>query len=278
MTKHEYSEGQCLFREGDPSHFVCRIVSGEIELTKILENQTVVIGKASTGEFVGEMGVIDGRNRSATASAISDVTAELLSKEEFLRLMSEDSESAHQLIIRLSERLRITDQKLVEATVAKDVRTYTLAEPAIDDPKNSAPARGLTVFEGSQVGTNDRGLKLFPNSEFVSPFISLEGLEVTEFPFNVGRKPQPQEPDPPIGINLSLPDQVPFRLSRMHFSLEQGPQGYRVRDLGSKLGTQVNGEYLGHHFAHDGSNLKPGENLIIAGGLGSRFAFRICID
>ena len=82
MTKHSYKEGELVFKEGDPSHFACRIVSGEVEVIKELDDQTVVIGNVKEGEFVGEMGVIEGRPRSATVRTKSEVTAELISKED----------------------------------------------------------------------------------------------------------------------------------------------------------------------------------------------------
>lgn len=272
MTKHSYKEGEFVFKEGDPSHFACRITSGEVEVIKEIDNQTVVLGIVKTGEFLGEMGVIEGRPRSATARTKTDVTADLISKEEFLRLMSEDTESAYQLIARLCERLRTVDQKLAEATVSKDVRTYSFAD--ISEPKDSS---SLTVYEEAPVDGHALGLKILPNSDLVAAGFPSEGLSVTDFPFHVGRQPQPKESAPYLKINLSVQDNPPYRLSRVHFSIEKTQQGFLVRDLGSTLGTQVNGEFLGNDFARDFRQLESGENSVIAGGLGSPFVFRVMI-
>ena len=96
-------------------------------------------------------------------------------------------------------------------------------------------------------------------------------------PFVVGRRPVPREGLPPREPDLMLDDPRPFRLSRNHFVIEQGRDGYHVRDLCSTLGTIVNGQTIGDQFAGDDVRLRFGENEVIAGGLGSPFVFSVSI-
>jgi CRP/FNR family cyclic AMP-dependent transcriptional regulator len=51
-----------------------------------------------------------------------------------------------------------------------------------------------------------------------------------------------------------------------------------VSDLGSTLGTIVNGRPIGHHFMKDAEPLHRGENHVVAGGNGSPFEFLISIS
>ena len=67
-------------------------------------------------------------------------------------------------------------------------------------------------------------------------------------------------------------------LSREHFAFYLNPQGICVVDLRSTLGTQVNGEFLGHDFSKDFVYLKKGENKISAGGIDSPFTFRAVVE
>jgi CRP/FNR family cyclic AMP-dependent transcriptional regulator len=53
--------------------------------------------------------------------------------------------------------------------------------------------------------------------------------------------------------------------------------GLLILDLGSTLGTMVNGQSIGHHFMKDEAPLRPGENRIVAGGRGSRFEFTVSV-
>ena len=85
MIRKQYPVGETLFAEGEPSDYACRILSGEVDIVKQNERETVSLGTAKAGEFVGELGVIQGSPRSATVRALSPVTVEVVSKEEFLK-------------------------------------------------------------------------------------------------------------------------------------------------------------------------------------------------
>jgi len=59
--------------------------------------------------------------------------------------------------------------------------------------------------------------------------------------FLVGRRPAAGEGLARWQPDLQLDDAAPFRVSRNHFVIEKSDLGYLVRDLGSALGTIVNG-------------------------------------
>jgi len=73
-------------------------------------------------------------------------------------------------------------------------------------------------------------------------------------------------------------DNPPFRLSRLHFMIARSGEQLLVSDLGSRLGTIVNGQAIGHHFMRDAAPLSSGENDILAGGRCSLFEFIIHVD
>jgi CRP/FNR family transcriptional regulator, cyclic AMP receptor protein len=60
-----------------------------------------------------------------------------------------------------------------------------------------------------------------------------------------------------------------------HVAVARRARHVLVHDLGSTLGTIVNGRAIGRHFASDSAELRPGENRIIAGGWGSPFEFQV---
>jgi len=267
MEKREYDAGDVILNEGEPSDFAYQIMSGEVEVFKRIGGQALVLGTVKAGEFLGEMGIIEGQPRSASARAKNHVTAVLLERGELLRLMSDDRSSAYRLIARLCERLRIASRKLAEVTVSRDGGDASKADSQELAPQAEIKGR-----------SSDSRLTLLPASELLTSYLPKEGLLASKFPFSVGRSPRGNEPGPTVPIDLSLPDSPPFRLSRRHFSLSRYLERYVVVDLGSTLGTEVNGEFLGYHFENDFQYLEVGENRITAGGVGSPFTFKALLE
>jgi transposase-like protein len=100
---------------------------------------------------------------------------------------------------------------------------------------------------------------------------------VAKLPFLAGRIPVAGEAKPLRRPDLLIEDEVPFRLSRQHFMIARSGDRLLVSDLGSALGTIVNGQAIGHHFRKDAAPLHRGENHIVAGGWDSPFEFLVSI-
>ena len=83
MLRH-FETGDTLFRQGDPSDFAVLIVAGSADVLRHAGDDAIVLGQIHAGEFVGEMGVLDGQPRSATVRAASAVDAELIERQAFL--------------------------------------------------------------------------------------------------------------------------------------------------------------------------------------------------
>jgi CRP/FNR family cyclic AMP-dependent transcriptional regulator len=273
MKHRDYHAGDIILKEGDPSDVVYKIVSGEVEVFKEHGGQSIVLGVMKAGDFLGEMGVVDDQPRSASACAKNQVSVVMYEAEEFLSLISREVSSAERMILRLCERVRTLSRKLAEASIPMK-NAESIGDETPLGKHRYIPARSF----GPKGEPTRIHLMLFPLSERVTPSLSKEGMTVTKLPFSVGRLPEGKEPRPAMPIDLAISDSKPFRLSRQHFAFYQNPQGCGVLDLGSTLGTEVNGVFLGHNFGKDFEYLKQGENKITAGGVGSPFVFKVLVE
>ena len=113
MTCTHFAEGQVLFREGDPADGVFRVLSGSVDIIRELDGEPILLGTVGVGQFIGEMGVVENRPRSATARAASEVEADFLTPSEFLDQIAGSPQAARELIQRLSQRLRDADDRIV---------------------------------------------------------------------------------------------------------------------------------------------------------------------
>ena len=114
MARTHFAEGQILFTEGDPADSVFRLLRGTVDVLRELDGYPILLGRVGVGQFVGEMGVVEKRPRSATARAASEVEAEILTPSEFLEEIVSSPQTARELILRLSQRLRQADDRIVD--------------------------------------------------------------------------------------------------------------------------------------------------------------------
>src|SRR6476661_5989026 len=251
MNRARFAEGQDLFKEGDPADSVFRLLSGAVDILRDLDGDPILLGTIGAGQFIGEMGVVENRPRSATARAASEVEVEILTPTEFLDQIAGSPRAARELIQRLSQRLCEADDRIV------------------NDERRSRPAHETRKDADSQTA-----VELVNNAYLAAktPWLQRQlhaPLGLGELPFTVGRGPVAGEGPPQLQPDLKLDDTVPFRLSRNHFMIERRDGSYYVRDLRSTLGTIVNGQPIGEHFRHDDAPLRVGENEVIAGGVRS---------
>lgn len=256
----------------EPIDFIFKILSGEVEILKELHGQTIILGVMKPEDFFGEMGVMDGQPRSASVRAKTKVSVYVFEDREFFQLVSEDKSSSYRLITRLCERLRAVSRNLVETAILKGI-----AEP-FDDDAFANKFVDIDEESRSEIQPTKMQVTLLPLSKQVISSLPEEGITITNLPFSVGRLPMEEEPKQHVFIDLKIKDSMPYRLSRMHFSFYQHSDGPGVIDLGSTLGTEVNGELLGYNSSKDFTLLKLGENKIIAGGIESPFIFKAFLE
>jgi CRP/FNR family transcriptional regulator, cyclic AMP receptor protein len=252
-----FEPGDFLFRQGDPSDHVVLVRSGRAEVLREVGDERILLGTAKEGEFLGEMGVLDERPRSATVRAASELEVELIGRRSFLERVSGDAELAHRLLLRMSARLRDVEDML--ATLhAESAAARAHARDA--DAAQAIPA-----------------IRLEATTYAAMLYVGSEPIRVTGLPYVVGRQSEIGEPAMASRPDLEIPDPKPYRLSRHHFCILSDDGTVQVRDLNSELGTIVNEIPLGRDFAQDRIPLHHGENAVVAGGRGSPYAFAVTL-
>jgi CRP/FNR family cyclic AMP-dependent transcriptional regulator len=250
-----FRAGDVLFRQGDPSDHVVLIRSGAVEVVREVGTDSIKLGAAKEGEFLGEMGVLEGRSRSATVVAASDLEVELIGRRAFLERVSADPHLAHRLLLRMSSRLRDVEDMLARLHVAAEAE---------------ARARETRVHDLPE-------LEITAVTYAAKFYIGEAPIRITNLPFIVGRARSEHESGPDAKPDLEVPEPEPFRLSRRHFCLFAQDHDVLIRDLSSELGTIVNAIPLGRDFGQDTVHLHRGANRVVAGGAGSPFEFTVAL-
>jgi len=103
-----YSAGTKLFSQGDSGSGLYIIKSGKVRISQTggAQGAEREINTVGAGEALGEMALLDDQPRSATVTAIEDVTALLLPVWEFRGVLKTHPDIALKLLAALSRRLR----------------------------------------------------------------------------------------------------------------------------------------------------------------------------
>ena len=157
-----YASNALIFREGDPGDSLHIVVDGAVRIAVLSpEGEEATVAVLGPGEFVGHLALIDGRPRSASAIASGATKTLIVTRDDFLRWLSERPPAALALLETMSLLLRRTDEVLSDLTfldlqqrLAK--RLLDLASSQPDDAKRRGPPKlRITQSElGSMLGVS----------------------------------------------------------------------------------------------------------------------------
>ncbi|MBP6406762.1 MAG: cyclic nucleotide-binding domain-containing protein [Proteobacteria bacterium] len=145
LTPQRIKAGTVLIHEGVTSTgYMALVLQGEA----VVENEmsgplhdSMVLSMLTSGSLFGELGVLDGKPRSATVTAITDMDIAVLDRPAMARLIETVPAVACALMgaimARVAERLRATNLKVKSLTALNlslqdELATLRAGKPAVD--------------------------------------------------------------------------------------------------------------------------------------------------
>jgi CRP-like cAMP-binding protein len=110
--RKKLNKGEVIFHEGNPSEDAYIVGLGSIEILENTAEGQKVLGVLGKNEIFGEMGLIDGLPRTATARAREDSVVYVLTPKTFDNMVQENPEALMPILKILISRLRETMQCL----------------------------------------------------------------------------------------------------------------------------------------------------------------------
>jgi CRP-like cAMP-binding protein len=111
MVSVKISKGSVLFAEGDEGDQLYVIAEGKLKLgTSSGDGRENLLSILGPGEMFGELSLFDPGPRTSTATAVTDVKLLSLGQEKLLPWLAENPKVALQLLARLAQRLRRTNE------------------------------------------------------------------------------------------------------------------------------------------------------------------------
>lgn len=153
----EYAAGDVLFREGETGDVMFVIQSGEVAISKSVGGTDKILAKLGPGEFFGEMAILNGKPRTATARVVTAAKVLVIEARTLEEMLARNAEIALRLIKKLAKRLDSADT-LVEILLHRDPKARVLLaltrhaeafgapiEIPSTDPERPEPITGVKV-------------------------------------------------------------------------------------------------------------------------------------
>jgi CRP/FNR family transcriptional regulator, cyclic AMP receptor protein len=128
-----YRKGQVIFLEEETGNYMYLVLSGKVKVSKAgSAGKETILAIHRTGDFFGEMSLLDGKTSPATVSAMEDAKIISLSGTDFHKYLMHNEKVLLQIINVLCARLRQVwqTQSLSSSTAEARIRMgiYQLAK------------------------------------------------------------------------------------------------------------------------------------------------------
>ena len=127
-----FPPGTVLFRDGERGKEMYVIQSGKVKISKEIRGEEQTLATLGTGEFFGEMAILNNKPRSATATVVEDSKMLVIDPKTFEAMIKGNTEIAIRMIKKLAQRLQEADNQ-IESLMLKDSNSrvvHTLARLA----------------------------------------------------------------------------------------------------------------------------------------------------
>jgi len=260
-----FTDGQVVFKQGDPSEKFYIIRSGQVVLTREANGATKEIAKVGPGEVVGEMGVLQKLPRSATATAKGKCWLYGMTEQDLMDKRSDGQDHPGSIVSRvLAQRLRkMTEKSEQTGNGTSEVSRTAGVAPAAAVAPVSTPVRAAGPKVLLRMGWR-RGEEVAWG----------EGVSEHSLPLAFGRNPGPSGLSAETELVL-LDENPPQWLSPLQFMVEQQNGSFVFKDEQSERGNEVSGVSVGQAAGVTAVELPAGTHVMIAGGEGSPYVMAL---
>ncbi len=120
LRESRVAQGETVFSQGDEGDAMYLIEDGAIDIVAGSGKQRVVLASLFKQQYFGELALLDGAPRSATAPAGRATALLALERDDFVEFVKKRPEAALSIMHEVGERIRATNE-LMTRTVSRNV-------------------------------------------------------------------------------------------------------------------------------------------------------------
>lgn len=111
IRRRRYRRGEVIFQKDDPGHALFIVEEGAVRIyLPGLQGADLTLALLGRGHFFGDLSLLDGAPRSASAAAAEDATLLVLDRSDFVQLIASRPRATLAVLAVVARRLRETDE------------------------------------------------------------------------------------------------------------------------------------------------------------------------
>jgi CRP/FNR family transcriptional regulator, cyclic AMP receptor protein len=171
-----FAAGETVFLKGSPGDHMLAVLSGNVRISVASANgQVLVLAILTPGELFGEIALLDGKERTADATAVTECSLAVLDRSEILSFLERHPNVWPFIVEVLCDRLRKTDEHLADLALpqlpmrlAKVLLRMVPNDPQVTSGRNAQLSqRELANMVGAARDSVDKCLRAWQNDGIV---------------------------------------------------------------------------------------------------------------
>jgi CRP/FNR family cyclic AMP-dependent transcriptional regulator len=167
--------GATVFQRGDAGDCLFAVCAGTIRISnRSTDGRDAVFNLINAGGIFGEIALLDGRERTADAQAVTDCDLMVINRRDFIPLVSGEPELALKLIEVLCDRIRHTSEQVEDimflalpARLAKTLLWLATNSKLVDSRRISITQREIGQIIGMTRESTNKQLRVWEERNWI---------------------------------------------------------------------------------------------------------------
>ena len=155
-SEERYSDGQIIFNENNAGDWVYVVLSGSVEISKMIGKRKFVLEILNKGEPFGELSYIGNIKRTATATAMGETTVGIIDRDSLDQEFNKLSSDFRSILVAVVRRFKIMIERVTDFSIRTEARIPKTLSVSYKDKKSFLTAytsnisgRGLSIKTGA---------------------------------------------------------------------------------------------------------------------------------
>jgi len=146
LSLKRYKKHEVILFEEDTTEYMYIILNGKTKVIQTTEDgKEILLAMHHSGEFFGEMSLLDGKTSPATVVAMEDSSVAIISRQEFYSLIRAQKTILDNLLLILCSRLRDSWEKIQLLNLKNASHRIKILFLMLSDRYGEKTAEGVTL-------------------------------------------------------------------------------------------------------------------------------------